>query len=121
MRWLRSTNRGPVPGATGAPRRGGAFVPFVDEALVKDVDLPDHEQAQVRDQGPRDGLVAGVIAVHIHAEALSLHAAAVEELDPEVENDAALDAVFTSHGGRLSRRRSAGQPLSAAHRSAADS
>jgi len=80
-------------------RGGAALVAFADDLLVEDAHLADHQQAQVAHDISGELGVGDAFALDVEAEALALDAAAVGEVDFEVELDAVVVAACCIHGG----------------------
>jgi len=64
-----------------------ALVRLLDDPLPDDADLADHQEAHVADDVVGELGVTDVVAVDIEAELLALQAAAIREIDLEIEDD----------------------------------
>ena len=95
---MAEVDQRPVVGRTALRYGAGrALVALADDPLVEDADIADHEQPQVTHHVGRELLVGDLLAVDVEAEALALDAAAVGELDLEVELHATINRVDRVH------------------------
>ena len=66
---------------------GRPLMPLIDNSLVEDADLADHEKPQVLDDIGRQRIVRYVVVLDIETEILPLEAAAIGKINLEVETN----------------------------------